>query len=130
MSVNNQRPIQSIQQIQHELQTKSIKKQIPSSGLDFQSVLQQQLQNKEPLKFSKHASLRLDSRNIQLSDEQMAKLEQGVKKAESKGIRESLMLMDDIALVVNIENKTVVTALNNQEAKEHIFTNIDGAVLL
>lgn len=130
MSVNNQRPIQSIQQIQHELQTKSIKKQSPSSGLDFHSVLQQQLQNKEPLKFSKHASLRLDSRNIQLSDEQMAKLEQGVKKAESKGIRESLMLMDDIALVVNIENKTVVTALNNQEAKEHIFTNIDGAVLL
>jgi flagellar operon protein len=62
-----------------------------------------------------------------LTDEQMLKLQDGVKSASAKGIKESLVLMDDIALVVNIENKTVVTALSRQESKEHVFTNIDGA---
>jgi len=123
------RPIPPIRQIQGEqLRPKSIE----NKNLDnkFANILQQQIQSQDKLKFSKHASMRLDVRQIILSDDQMNRLEAGVSKAEAKGIKESLVLMDNVALVVNIENKTVVTALDQSEAREHVFTNIDGAVLL
>lgn len=128
MNIQN-RPIPSIQQVQNEIASKTTKKQpIPSQS--FNSILQQRLLQQEPIKFSKHANMRLEQRDIQLSDEQMEKLQNGIQKAQAKGIKESLVLMDQIALVVNIENKTVVTALDNNEAKEHVFTNIDGAVIV
>lgn len=131
MNISN-RPIPSIQQVQSEhLAAGKINKStssIPTSS--FSSILQQKLQEKEPIKFSKHANMRLETRNINLTSEQMQKLENGISKAESKGIKDSLVLMDNIALVVNIESKTVVTALDQNEARDHIFTNIDGALVL
>lgn len=124
------RPIPPIRQVQGEqLRTKSIEnKNIDTNK--FANILQQQIQSQDKLKFSKHASMRLDVRQIELSDDQMTRLEAGVNKAEAKGIKESLVLMDNVALVVNIENKIVVTALDQSEAREHVFTNIDGAVLI
>lgn len=82
------------------------------------------------LKFSKHASMRLENRNINLSKEQRKRLETGAEKAESKGIRESLVLVDSLAFIVNIPNKIVVTAMEQGEATENIYTNIDGAVII
>jgi flagellar operon protein len=124
------RPIPPIRQVQGEQQkTRPIEKKTLDSN-KFAGILQQQIQSQDKLKFSKHASMRLDVRQISLSDDQMNRLEAGVNKAEAKGIKESLVLMDNVALVVNIENKTVVTALDQSEAREHVFTNIDGAVLL
>ncbi|PKM49845.1 MAG: flagellar biosynthesis protein [Firmicutes bacterium HGW-Firmicutes-7] len=130
MSIQN-RPIPSIQQVQSEhLGSTKVKRtnNIPTSS--FGSIFQQKLQEKETIKFSKHANMRLDSRNIRLTDEQITKIQKGISKAEEKGIKESLVLIDNIALVVNIENKTVVTALDQQETKDYVFTNIDGAVVL
>ena len=80
------------------------------------------------LKFSKHASMRLDSRNITISENQMKRLEEGTKIAKSKGVKDSLVIVDDIAFIVNIKNHTVVTAVN--EAEDKTFTNIDGAVII
>lgn len=80
------------------------------------------------LKFSKHANERLASRNIDLTDDQRARLESGAKKASEKGINESLVMVDDLAFIVNIKNNTVITAVNDAEDK--IFTNIDGAVIM
>ena len=80
------------------------------------------------LKFSKHANERLASRNIDLTDDQRARLESGAKKATEKGINESLVMVDDLAFIVNIKNNTVITAVNDAEDK--IFTNIDGAVIM
>ena len=79
------------------------------------------------VQFSKHANMRLNDRNIQLDSGQMQRLEKGVQTAQTKGIRDSLVLIDNIALVVNIKNKVVVTAINQQE---QIITNIDGAVIV
>lgn len=88
-----------------------------------------QLENSiHELKFSKHANERLASRNINLSDEQMLRLENGTKLAEQKGIRESLVMLDNMAFIVNVTNNTVITAVNSGEEK--IFTNIDGAVII
>lgn len=81
------------------------------------------------MKFSKHASQRLTSRNISLSEEQSRRLEDGVKQAGDKGIQESLVLVDSLAFIVNIPNKTVVTAMDQTETLSNVFTNIDGAVI-
>lgn len=84
----------------------------------------------QPLKFSKHAATRLENRRISLSEEQNARLESGVQKAGEKGIHDSLVIVDSLAFIVNVPNKTVVTALEKGEADENIFTNIDGAVIM
>jgi flagellar operon protein len=129
MIINN-RPIPSIKQVQNERSQSQPVKKAQVGGNPFQNVLQQQLERKEQLKFSKHANQRLSSRQIQLSDDQMVRLNTGVDKARAKGVKESLVLMDNIALVVNVENQTVVTALDQSEATDHVFTNIDGAVVI
>lgn len=111
------------------------------SHVSFEEVLRKTQQSKQtqnqtqtagirPLKFSKHASMRLEDRNISLSREQNERLESGVRKAGEKGIQDSLVIVDSLAFIVNIPNKTVVTALDKSEADENIFTNIDGAVII
>jgi flagellar operon protein len=77
--------------------------------------------------FSKHAALRLDSRDIKLSDDQITRLGMAIGKAQEKGIRDSLVIMDDVALVVNVRSRTVITAMNRQD---NVFSNIDGAVIV
>ncbi len=80
------------------------------------------------LKFSKHANERLASRNIDLTDEQLERLENGAKKASEKGINESLVMVDNLAFIVNVKNNTVITAVNDGD--DRVFTNIDGAVIM
>lgn len=99
------------------------------SGNSFQRILEDQYRTREgELKFSKHANERLQSRNIDLSDEQLEKLTAGTKKAQAKGISESLVMVDNIAFIVNVKNNTVITALD--EGEDKVFTNIDGAVIM
>lgn len=82
------------------------------------------------LKFSKHAVDRLQDRNIELTTEQVERLENGTKKANEKGIKESLMLMDELAFIISVKNNTVITAMDKNETEGNIFTNIDGAVII
>ena len=103
------------------------------SNVPFEEILRQkQTKNvvgQSELKFSKHAVNRLSDRNISLTDAQNVRLENGVKQASEKGITESLVLVDSLALIVNVPNKTVVTALDQTDANSNIFTKIDGAVI-
>ncbi len=94
----------------------------------FEEMLKQKVNENKEVKFSKHAQMRLQTRNITLSQEQKEKISQAVEKAEGKGVKDSLVMVDNIALVVNVKNRTVVTAVNSNELKENVFTNIDGAV--
>ncbi|NJD02754.1 MAG: flagellar biosynthesis protein [Ruminiclostridium sp.] len=96
----------------------------------FENVLKKTIDEKDGLKFSKHAELRLQTRNINLTAAQKEKMSAAVAMAEAKGVKDSLVLMDNLAFVVNIRNKTVITAANNSELKENVFTNIDGAVIV
>jgi len=80
------------------------------------------------VKLSKHAQQRLESRNIKLSDNEMNKINDAVQKAEAKGAKDSLVMMDKTAFIVNIPNKTVVTAMSLTNANENVFTNIDSVV--
>lgn len=97
-------------------------------GLSFQEILDnKQSEKAEGLKFSKHANQRLATRNINLSAEQMERLENLTTKAREKGIRESLVMVDNMAFIVNVRNNTVITAVG--DSADSIFTNIDGAVI-
>ncbi len=84
----------------------------------------------QSLKFSKHADERLVDRNIFLTEDQLGRLAEGARKADEKGIRESLVIMDNLSFIINIKNKTVITAMDHAENEEHIYTNIDGAVII
>jgi flagellar operon protein len=90
----------------------------------------QELLNDKYVHFSHHAELRLKQRGIQLMPEQLAKLEQAIDKAASKGAKDSLMLMNDMALIVNVKNRTVVTAMDGAALKDNVFTQIDSAVII
>ena len=100
------------------------------NGASFEEIFQQKLDKTTELKFSKHATQRLDDRNIELTEEQSLRLEEGVMKASEKGITDSLVLVDTLAFIVNVPNQTVVTAMDQTESEENIFTNIDGAVIV
>lgn len=101
------------------------------STVSFKDILANQKtsvsKETQELKFSKHANQRLESRNIDLSKELLKRLESGTRMAQQKGIKESLVMIDNLAFIVNVENNTVVTAVNDNESK--VFTNIDGAVI-
>ncbi len=81
------------------------------------------------LNFSKHAAQRLSERNIEMSSEQLGRLASGVDRAGKKGINDSLVMVDDLAFIVNTKSQTVVTAMDAKDTKDSVFSNIDGAVI-
>ena len=95
--------------------------------VSFQDVLNAKVE--QEVKFSKHAKQRLENRNIELSKDQLERLNQGVGQARTKQIQESLVMMDNLAFIVNVKNNTVVTAMEQGESGQ-VFTNIDGAVIV
>lgn len=93
----------------------------------FQDLLNEAQQK---LKISKHASQRITQRNINISDVEWNKIEEKMQVAKSKGLNESLFLTQNAALIINIKNAIVVTALDRTEAGNQVFTNIDSAILI
>ncbi|WP_391208664.1 TIGR02530 family flagellar biosynthesis protein [Psychrobacillus sp. L4] len=85
---------------------------------------------KTELKVSKHANQRLAERNIHISDAEWQLVSEKVSEARSKGVNDSLVLMDQAALIVSAKNATVITAMDRKEAKNQLFTNIDGTIVL
>ncbi len=96
----------------------------------FQDVLAKEITQKAGLKFSAHAQQRMARRNIKLNEQEFERFSTGVDKVASKGARESLILVDDVAFVVSVKNRTVVTAVDGKNLKENVFTNIDSVVIM
>jgi len=99
---------------------------VDSGKSSFQQILEQKTQG---LSFSAHAMKRLNQRNISLSDSDMNRLSSAVDRASGKGARESLVLLNDMAFVVSVSNRTVITAMDTDGMKENVVTNIDSAVI-
>lgn len=95
-----------------------------AGGVGFNEILQDQL------KVSGHARTRLESRSIQLGQKEWERVLRGVDKAAQKGAKDSLVMLDDIALVVSVKNRTVITAVDRQNLTDNVFTNIDSAVIV
>lgn len=98
---------------------------IRQTGPSFDSFFQKEL---EKIKFSGHAAKRLETRDIQLDDVAMQNLQHAVEQAEAKGAKDSLVMMNDVAFIVNVPNKTVITAMKLSERNDQVFTNIDSVV--
>ncbi len=103
----------------------SIAPQTPTTGpSSFENVLQ------DKLKVSGHAATRIESRGINLGPSEWERVIGGVDKAAAKGAKESLVMVDNVALVVSVKNRTVITAVDQQNIKDNVFTNIDSAVIV
>ncbi|MCR4961098.1 MAG: flagellar protein [Lachnospiraceae bacterium] len=123
----------SIEQVQDQYLHGTKSKQTVKPETSFSDILRDKSRAVLPtqdVKFSKHAQNRLTDRNISLSEEQMTRLNDATQKASAKGIKESLVILDSLAFIVNIPNNTVVTALDQTESDDNVFTNIDGAVIV
>ncbi|MDH8676627.1 TIGR02530 family flagellar biosynthesis protein [Fusibacter bizertensis] len=99
------------------------------TGPSFNDVLSK-IKSIDHVKFSKHAMDRLSSRNIELSDDELGRINNGVDKAKTKGVREALIMMDNKVFVASVQNKTIITAALDEQLKDNVFTNIDGAVIV
>ncbi|MEK5443127.1 MULTISPECIES: TIGR02530 family flagellar biosynthesis protein [unclassified Fredinandcohnia] len=88
------------------------------------------LAKESELVISKHAQKRLDERNINIQDSKWKEIQTKILEAKTKGIQDSLVVTKNAALIVNVPNNTVITAMNRDEANSQIFTNINGTIIL
>lgn len=112
------------------LQNQTTRKPVETSKNTFQELLQKASNTTEALKISKHARERLAERSIAISEMEWTNIRDKVDEAKSKGVKESLVLMEQAALIISAKNSTVITAMDREEAKAQIFTNIDGTIVL
>ena len=96
----------------------------------FKELLEQRLKEESQVSFSKHAMERVVERGVDVSSEKLDRLNQGVRMADEKGLREPLILLGTTAFVVNVKNNKVVTVVNEDSLKGTVFTNIDGTVMI
>lgn len=100
------------------------------SGASFQDLLKAQVEQSQSLKFSAHAQERMSGRGISLSEGDMRSLQSAADAAATKGSREALLVMDNVGFVVNVRNRTVLTALDTGALKDRVVSNIDSAVFV
>lgn len=106
------------------------KNESQKSEISFKEVLSKQIDKKESFIISNHAAERLKQRDIIFDEEDMRNINEGINKAEKKGCRESLILYKDTALVASVRNRTIITAMDKDDSKGNVFTNIDSVVML
>lgn len=123
-----QQAITPVNQISGNLISKS-NSQVKKNASPFNQILTQEMTG---VAFSQHALERLQSRNIKLGQAELTKLNNAVEKAAQKGAKESLVFMsnNNLALVVSVRNKTVITAMDGENNRDNVFTNIDSAVII
>ena len=117
--MNVDRQYMSIEQIRDKMR--------PSSSMSKAVGSEQKTETFDDILFSKHATKRLETRNIDITKEQKARLQDAASQARQKGMKESLVMVDDLAFIVNVKNNTVITAVN--DTNHAVFTNIDGAII-
>jgi len=124
---NYQRPVDLLEIARRNQNSESVRQ---TGKETFKEMFSRELADDRSLQFSKHASQRLFSRDIRLNDEQMNKIADAVDKAAEKGSKETLILTEEVALVVAVRNRTVVTAFDRENLRDGVVTSIDSAVIL
>lgn len=120
----NNRPITHIPSTKTTLEIK--KRQPVQETGNFADILKGKLDG--GVKISKHAQTRMEMRNMKLTESIREKLCNAIDKANEKGVKDTLIVMEQMAFVVNVRNRTVITAMNSKDMRDNVFTNIDGAV--
>lgn len=129
VQLNNSTPGVGVGQSERT-QRKSVSSVIRQAGNGFAGALRTEVAKQSEVRMSAHATRRLADRNVELSANDRARLEAAVDRIQSKGADKSLVLMDDLALLVSARNRVVITALDAASAREGVFTNIDSAVII
>lgn len=128
MKINNyQRPINLIEIADRNKPTDKLQQ---TGEKSFKEMFSQELAGDRDISFSKHASQRLYSRGIELGADKLNAIADAVDKASQKGSKETLILSDDTAFVVSVENRTIITAFDKDNLREGIVTSIDSAVII
>ena len=96
------------------------------NGPAFDNVLRQRAVG---VQFSNHAVQRLQRRGIEVAPGTLQRLDDGVDRAARKGARDAVVFVEGTAFVVSVRNKTVITAVDREHMRDHVFTNIDSAVI-
>lgn len=99
-------------------------------GTNFSQQLDEAMKTNQKLTLSKHAKERLAEREININENRWSQIEEKVNEARKMGVKDSLVLLNDAALIVSAKNNKVITAMNRQEAAAQIFTNINGTIVL
>jgi len=100
-----------------------------TSEVSFREMFSKKLAASHKLNFSRHAQGRMFSRGIELSEESLNRIAEAIDKAQSKGSRETLVLIDEAAFVVSVVNRTVITAFDHDNLRQGVVTSIDSAVI-
>jgi flagellar operon protein len=108
--------------------TQPVRPNAAPTGPSFADVLRDTTTS-SPVQFSKHALQRLERRGLDVDGAAMQRLTDGVDRAAGKGARDAVVLVDKTAFVVSVANRTVITAVGQDQMKDHVFTNIDSAVI-
>ena len=127
MVINNLQPGSAIGRIAGQAERAPNKAGVPEKK-KFESLIRAKIDERTGVRFSKHALDRMEERGIFLTSRQMDRINLAVARAHEKGLKETLIMVDDTALVVSIDNRTVITVTDKSSLHENIFTNIDGAV--
>ncbi|WP_445488248.1 TIGR02530 family flagellar biosynthesis protein [Niallia sp. 03133] len=101
-----------------------------NKAASFSTYLQQSIHSVDKLNISKHASQRLQQRGIVIDEAKWKQIEGKINEAKQMGVKESLVLLNNAALIVSAKNNTVITAMDRDEASQQIFTNINGTIVL
>lgn len=119
----------NIHQIPFQPNLSKPKNLIVQPNASFAKYLEEVTTN-DTLKISKHANERMQLRDISISEHEWETISTKVSEAKSKGVNQPLVLLEQAALIISAKNNTVITALDRQEAREQLFTNIDGTIVL
>ncbi len=100
---------------------------------EFQNLLQEQIgdvKREHGLKLSTHAAKRLQERNLQMDSEEFFKLKDAMDKLKMKGGKDSLVITPNAAYILDVENNTIVTAIDKDNMAENVFTKIDSTLMV
>ena len=122
-----QRPVELLDIAKRGQQSQSPK---TADGESFKDMFSKEIAGARELQFSKHAQERLHSRGIELNDDDVNRIATAIDKADVKGSKETLIMMDDLAFVVSVKNRTVITAFDRDNLREGVVTSIDSAVIV
>lgn len=100
-----------------------------NAGVSFREVFESKLKTSQ-INLSKHAQERILLRGIEIGEKEVDGINRAIELAGSKGVRDSLVIVNDKAFVINVPTRTIVTAIEKEDLKNRIFTNIDGVVIL
>ncbi len=124
---NYQRPINLIEIANRDKPSDKLQQ---TGEKSFKEMFSQELAGDRNISFSKHASQRLYSRGIELGADKLNAIADAVDKASEKGSKETLILSDDTAFVVSVDNRTIITAFDKENLREGVVTSIDSAVII